>query len=163
MKKIIIIGIICLFVGLCFQPALAIEPKLSSDNIEDVEDCDCQEVDRINPLTAELLLSKLKVSSNNLLSRFEHIPEVEENFQELMDVINSYEQSDGRPICDFLYELLINFAYWSNYYLGKADECRENGQSILMGIYLYLGLFYYGLQIPIAGVFFLLDCYEFPR
>jgi hypothetical protein len=42
MKKIIVISIICLFIGVGVQPALAIEPKVSYNNIENEEDCDCQ-------------------------------------------------------------------------------------------------------------------------
>ena len=44
MKKIIVIGIIILFLGMGVQPALADEPKVSTNTIENVENCDCETV-----------------------------------------------------------------------------------------------------------------------
>jgi hypothetical protein len=41
--KTLTLGVIILFITVGIQPALAVEPKLSSDNkTETVEDCDCQ-------------------------------------------------------------------------------------------------------------------------
>ena len=48
MKKIIVIGVIILFIVVGFQPALAVEPKVSENTIEKEEDCDCEEVSDIN-------------------------------------------------------------------------------------------------------------------
>ena len=45
MKKVIVLGVIALFVGMCFQPAFAVENMLSA-NIEKEADCDCQELDK---------------------------------------------------------------------------------------------------------------------
>ena len=56
--KALTLGVIILFVTVGIQPALAIEPKLSADNIEKVEDCDCQEVDRHKLIRVNTLLTK---------------------------------------------------------------------------------------------------------
>ena len=46
-KHLLVFGIAFLFIGLGFQPAFAIESRLSADNIEKEEDCDCSSVDDI--------------------------------------------------------------------------------------------------------------------
>ena len=56
--KALVLGVICLFVGVGIQPAIAIEPKLSSNNIEKEEDCDCQEIDGENDSICWILLIK---------------------------------------------------------------------------------------------------------
>jgi hypothetical protein len=48
MKKVIVISVIALFIVVGVQPAFAVEPKVSADNIEKEEDCDCKEVSEID-------------------------------------------------------------------------------------------------------------------
>jgi len=40
MKKVIVFGVIALFIFVGFQPAFAIESKFSADNTQEVEDCE---------------------------------------------------------------------------------------------------------------------------
>jgi len=109
MKKIIVFGIICLFVGVGFQPVFAVESRVSDDKVEKEEDCDCQEVDSLTLIRVKLLFTQLKIATNILLSRFGHIPEVEEKCKELLDIIDSNGQlGEPHPIifCNILENLL---------------------------------------------------------
>jgi len=88
MKKIIVFGVIVLFVGMCFQPAFAVENRVSTNKVEKVEDCDCQEVSNSDFLMIKELLTELDEYTNTIIKRFGHIPEVKEKCQELLDAIN---------------------------------------------------------------------------
>ena len=64
--------------------------KFGSGNSKDKEDCiECQVSDGYNLLRAKLLLARLRVIVNfiSLISR--DIPEVEEKYEEILDIINS--------------------------------------------------------------------------
>jgi len=89
MKKIIIIGIIALFFGISVQPAFAIEKYLSTDDIIVGEDCDCQVEDNINQMRAKFLLTRIKNITNNVLSKYGHIPEVKETCEKVIEITNS--------------------------------------------------------------------------
>jgi hypothetical protein len=106
--KILVLGIICLFIGVGVQPALAIEPKLSADNkTESVEDCDCKEEDRPNLFLVKLWLNKVEVLTNILLLRFGYIPEVKENCELVLEGISSIDITrDFEVLCEILYTIL---------------------------------------------------------
>jgi hypothetical protein len=109
LSKTLTLGVIILFATVGIQPALAVEPKVSSDNIENVEDCDCQEIDILNPFMFKLWLNKLKVVTKIIMSRFNHIPEVKEQCQELSNDISSVGIKDW--FCDNLervYDSTVN-------------------------------------------------------
>ena len=99
-SKILAIGVILLFIGVGIQPAFAVELKLSTDKTEKAEDCECQEVNRADPFMVLLWLDKLEVFTNIILSKFGHIPEVEEDCYDMFNIINSYDPlSNGEVVC----------------------------------------------------------------
>ena len=102
LSKTLAIGIIILFVGIGFQPAFAVETKLSADNTEKNEDCNCPEVDRLHPIRIKFLLTKLKVVTKILLLRFGHLPEIKEICQKILDIIGSNRQLDYTYLCKIL-------------------------------------------------------------
>ena len=166
MKKIIIIGIIFLFVGMGFQPAFAVENRVSNDNIEKVEDCDCQTKDRLNPIVVMHLMTRLQVVTNSLLSRFGHIPEVKEKCQEVLDEINSFNPLSRLPLICLP---LLNIALGSYLIFEHLDEIMkelyENGSIICLVIRLFLAYPYVALVFIyyiIGDIGKLLGCWNEP-
>jgi hypothetical protein len=156
-SKILVLGIICLFIGVGIQPALAVEPKVSTNPIEKVEVCDCQEVDKLNPVRVKLLFTQLKIRTNILLKKFGHIPEVKENCNDIFKIINSYNPlANGEIICSILVGiyLAILSIYWS------IRELQEEVGGLIAAL-LYFPL------LPIAAIglafewFVYLFCEEF--
>jgi len=80
------------------------------NNIDKVEDCDCQEIDSQTFVKVKLLMNKLKVVTSVLSKRFGNIPEIKEKCQELLDNINSNSQLYFPIICDFLQEIEYNIS-----------------------------------------------------
>jgi hypothetical protein len=224
--KILVLGIICLFIGVGVQPALAIEPKLSSDNIEidgdndsicdysmirfymlsgvvlfwvarsaeayqsgnvflyeffkmlatlwmgralyflemgreyncewteiwdeetisnieyieNVEDCDCQEEDISNPFMVKLLLSKVEVLTNILMSKYGHIPEIKEKCQELLEIINSNRQLDKSlfPIICAILEDILDIVESINEYVENTFNKVKGTPLFLLVLLLWL-------------------------
>ena len=97
MKKVIVIGIIALFIGVSFQSAVAIENKLSSGNIKTMKDFENKGSSESDFIMIDDMFSELKDFTNSILTRFGHIPEVKEKCQVLLDIINEY---NSRPICE---------------------------------------------------------------
>lgn len=146
LSKTLVLGIILLFIGVGIQSALAVENRVSTDSIEEEEDCDCQE-DISNPYMVKLWLNKLGVLTNILSKRFGHIPEFKEECQELKDVINSFKHSIVRPICNMLKSLNTDFFNKISYYWEKYVETDWIFYAIIAEIY-YQGtyltdIFYY--------------------
>ena len=121
LKKGLVIGIIVLFLGVGFQPALANE--ISTNMVSDVdEDClECQPVNRVEILKVKLLLIRIEAITNILLSRFGHITEVKEKYQELSDRIITLRKmneefksnlllNDDSPICKLIMTSFYFFA-----------------------------------------------------
>jgi hypothetical protein len=89
MSKILVFGVILLFISVCVQPAFAVESILSNENTQIEEDCDCQELDRINQIKVKLLLTRLEVINNILLSRFGHNPKIKEISEKISEITDS--------------------------------------------------------------------------
>ena len=131
MKKIIVIGIIALFVGVGFQSAFALDNRLSINNIEIKEDFNGQEESINNFPMINDMLTELKTLINNILLRFGHIPEVKEKCEELLDVIN-----EVRPLCLVVELILINlFALIFIF----AASALDSGEGTIM-YYIYTGI-----------------------
>jgi hypothetical protein len=157
MKKIVILGIICLFVGMGFQPALAIEPKLSAENIENVEDCDCQETDRLNSYLVKYMITRLEIATNILLSKFGYIPEVKEKCQEVLEGINSIDiKGIIQEICDTLFGLSVMCSDMIKYFLNFAEDYTHFPPVFIL--FTFLAGINYLMLFPILFVGLLLNC-----
>ena len=103
MKKVLILGIIVLFVSVGFQPVLANEVSITKTS-DIVEDCGCQENNRVNLLRFKLFLIRLEAFTNIiLLSKLGYIPEVAEKCEEILDIINSNKVLDYPIICALIF------------------------------------------------------------
>ena len=105
MKKVLVIGVILLFLGVGFQPVFANEVSIAKKS--DVEeDClECQPVYRVDLLKVNLLMNRLKVFTNIIMHRFDHFPEIQEKRDNILKFINS----DDTPFCDALGVLMLFF------------------------------------------------------
>jgi len=100
-KNGLVLGVILLFIGVVFQPSVAVNP-ISSDN---EEDCDiCPKVSNQHLVRLRSLIDKVETLNNDisLMSRLN--PEVVEKYQELSDRIWSF------PISCGILKILANFA-----------------------------------------------------
>lgn len=146
MNKLWVIGIICLFIGVGVYPAIAVESKSSADNTQKEEDCDCQEVDRLNLARVKFLLTRSEVITNILLSKFGHIPEVKEKCLELLDIIDLNRQSDY-PIFCYVLAYIIFKLYSAIYWIYKTREELEEWKPI---IGWFIALFLTIFEIPLV-------------
>jgi hypothetical protein len=102
------------------------------------EDCDCQETDKINPVIVKHLFNKLKVATNNLLSKFGHIPEVKESCYNIFDILNSYNPfSIGQVICAIALGIYLEMSSMFTRMWEFQEYILEN--------YLIFGIIYTGL------------------
>ena len=137
MRKGLVVGIILLFLGVGFQPALA--KDVSTNVVSDVdEDCfECQPMSRVDLLKVKLLLIRIEAITDVIVSRFGHIPEIQEKCEEVLDIINSDIHWNFSVICAF-----IDTIYTSIYNIFK----------IAFDLYDY---FFYNQSNPILAVILL--------
>ena len=125
LKNSIVISVILLFLGVGFQPALADE--ISTTVVSDVdEDClDCQPVNRVELLRVKLLLTRLEVFTNILMSKFGHIPGIADECEEVSEGITTLQErinylklklpsQEYIILCDILLVIVIS---WTLLYL----------------------------------------------
>jgi hypothetical protein len=81
-----------------------------TSSLSESEDCiECQVSDGISLLRAKILLFRVKVVTNVILSsKLGEIPEIKEDCQKILDVINSDEPLYDRPICYILESILYS-------------------------------------------------------
>jgi hypothetical protein len=142
MKKIIIIGVIVLFIGVGIKPALAVEPEVSNDNIENEEDCDCQEVSNSDFLKIKELLNELKDFTISVMMRFGHMPEVKEKCEELLDGINVEIPQDNEKLCNMFKFIIaitgilyLRFCFKEYQYQGTILEAIYSGIAIIFAYF----------------------------
>jgi hypothetical protein len=92
------------------------------------------------------------------LLRFGHIPEVTEECQEILDIINSNRQRDFPIICDILEPILNNSGEKGMLYLEKAREAQDAGNTILMLLYFSIFWMYIGIIGIILSIGTSFDC-----
>ena len=122
MKKLLIIGIIALFISIGFQPVFANELPISTTS-DSEEDCiECQASDGISLLRAKILLFRVRVVTNVILSsRFGEIPEIKEDCQEILDVINSDKPLGGGLICNYVLFPIVVIAQYMTIWAPPAN------------------------------------------
>ena len=124
------------------------------NNIDKVEDCDCQEIDSKNLVRVKLLLSRLKVSANILLLRYGHMPEVKEKCQELLNGINSFNPLSGPPvICAIAIGIYLE--------ISSIFTSMWEFQEYILEKYPILGVIYAGLLyislLPIMTIHYFIE------
>jgi hypothetical protein len=70
-------------------------------------------------------MKRLESNNNNLLTRFEHIPEIKEKCQEVSDIIDSNGGEDWPIFCNILEYLIGRYTKLALYYLEKRAEAQE--------------------------------------
>ena len=138
MKNALVIGVILLFLGVGIQPALANE--VFSTIISDAEeDCGCQPINRAELLRVKLLLIRLEVFTNIILSKFSHIPEIQEKCGEISNGVTTLRERinglnpdlplENEPIiCYILIILIIQIGLLIEFmfYLGQLFPILDN-------------------------------------
>jgi len=120
------------------------------------QDCDCQEVDDLNPFMVKLLLNKLKIFTNILSTRFGHIPKVADKCNEILDNINLSSQN-SIILCSLLlpiYYSIIAFYLVVDVILSFLVPFR-----ILTGIFVIIKLVSMGAEIALRYLAYDLDCW----
>jgi len=126
MKKILILGIICLFIGVGIQPAFAHENiSINRPSSGNIEDCNCQVADNYNLVVLERLFNRIESVLNRVETcnklipfLFKDNPEVIKDCEELSEKINTFREMnnefksdsallDNNRICDFLLTLIV--------------------------------------------------------
>jgi hypothetical protein len=163
--KTLALVIIFLFIAVSFQPAFAVEPKLSSNNIKKVDDCNCKGVESQNLVRVKLLFIQLKVVNNILSKRFGHIPEVKEICNDISGNINSFNPLSDYPIfcaiLEHIYSLLLAAAYYVESVWEELEASGLLGEAISM--FLVFPLFFllitcYVVELTGAGYY----CWDYP-
>ena len=139
-RKGLVIGIIVLFIGIWFKPALSNEvtiPKISNSE----EDCDCN-------------------IPNGKLRLVEKIVNKAENYLESKDLIKSDNLPLERPLCKKLENIGALFA---SLYV-KYEELAENTEYGTPEYYAYaqLAIIYMSMTFFIIGLGVTLLCWENP-
>ena len=112
MKKLLVVGIIVLFVSVGIQPAFAVENKVSTDKVENVEDCDCQEVSEIDLDNLDKESDRLE-SYRGLLSllskRNSKVAEYYEGLSNSISTLKEIEGDNKSVVCVFLFFRWLRF------------------------------------------------------
>ena len=152
-KEILIIGIICLFIGVGIQPAFAVD--ISNDTTtENVEDCNCQVADdydivRVKSLLnrAERLINRVELYTKLITTFSKDNAEVKEDCEELSDEINTFREMNeelrtaisgkGYPIiiCAIL-NLTVYILYKATYMLDGIIRDITGISCVLISIFM---------------------------
>ena len=159
-KKGLVVGIIVLFLGVGFQPALANEVAITqTSDVE--EDCGCNEV--INPKLVFIsnLLERVENYVNYIQVKYGYIPDIEEKCNEILTNINLRFQA-YELICDFLWDIYEPISSFQELLqeIGKNLEDNPIMRIILESIFYLSGV--YAVFLNIIGMGFDCDWAQFP-
>ena len=117
---------------------IILRDKSTNLELNNIEDCDCQELDRINPYLVKHLMTRLEFAINNLLLKFGHIPEVKKSCYNIFDILNSYNPlSIGQVICAIALGIYLEMSSMFTRMWEFQEYILEN--------YLIFGIIYTGL------------------
>ena len=160
-KNSLVIGIIFLFIGISIAPSVtSIDISKHRTSSDDIEDCGCEENNRISPVRVNYLLKRLEFGTKILISRYGHIPEVNEKGEELLDIIHTIYY-DFPIICKIIvpiFEILWELEQWT---ISVCEKLEDN--QILLDIFLYLSTL--TISLPYFIFYFLallFNCVEPP-
>ena len=129
-KNVLVVAVILLFVGVCVQPAFAINPNLSDSE----DDCDiCLKVSNLNLVRLENLSNKIYKYDNILSVLSKNYPEFTEKYQELSERITTFKEINkelkqvankdkNTSLCDLLQNISLVLIMPYAFYRGLIIE-----------------------------------------
>ena len=139
-RKGLVIGIIVLFIGIGFKPALSNEvtiPKISNSE----EDCDCN-------------------IPNGKLRLVEKIVNKAENYLESKDLIRTDELPLERPVCKILGDIMYKYAEIAAHYLNLSENAPPDSYESMTYYILFIQYIFITFMIMQVGVWFF--CWDNP-
>lgn len=143
-KKVLITGIISLFIGIGLQPAFANEVSIA--NTTDIlEGCKCGQPVKNNLIDRlKSLMNRFEKTKYIILRLSKHNPEHEEKYQELYDKITAITEMNNNYLSDLSWDFPIICdkiirLYWRVYYsLAALDEYLVDltGEHPVLGLIL---------------------------
>jgi len=166
MKGVLVIGIMFLFVGIAFQPAIAFTPN----SFDSEDDCDiCPKVNNQQITILKSFIYRLERQINKLSVLYEQNPIIKRKYQEISNEIATLKEmnvesnlDDYPKICGFLeilggitLKIFFLMTLIGNYIRVLGGEIVYKISSILALPILVL------LWIPLILYFGIFDCYDF--
>ena len=155
LDKTLTLGLIVLFIGAGIYPAFAVEINSTMISNQSEKDCGCEAKNDYKPVIAERLITKLKIYINRILLKINGIPEIEEEFKDILDTFNS-----DRPICDFILQINESISKKQQDIWDLVNKYKYN--PIRGRIYLCYILILLSINIYLIPLWFLSDCGDWP-
>jgi len=156
--KSLALGVVVLFIGVGIQPAISNEvfiPVTSSSE----DDClECQEVNNVELLKVKLLLLRLEIVTNIILSKLGDIPEIKDKCEKLLDIIHSTPMLGNNVIiCNLLFFLLLRMYIRFRIIDELYFYFEETNPAIAEIVYFILGI-YSNICYTILDLLFKYNC-----
>ena len=169
-RGILVVGIIVLFIGAGIHPAFAVDTKKSIVNKASEEDCCCVDVSATDLVKVERLLDRVEVYSKLLLVLSKYNPEIQEEIEELLDLINPDSLWDFPIICNILNgtlkKLVDIFDFFDNFFINWIESTEEGTferQIVILCFKIYENI-WENILLPIFGIVFItgvfIGCWE---
>ena len=157
-KKLIVISIILLLIGVSVSSAISVDTKSTISNNQREECSECKEVSKSDLILVERLLDRVEVYSKLLLVLSRYNPELKEISEELVDEIPKLKNlNDDFPIICFLLLYLCMIAVIICEYLGHIANIFPENSTLYKMLY-NLSMFFWNIALQLAKIYADLDC-----
>jgi len=156
-KKGLVLAAISLFIGVGIHPAFAIETKSHLFNNQGEKDCNCQVDNNLLHIKLNRMLIKLEIYSKILSVSFKYNPEVVEECEEILDVVNLNRLSRFPFICKFLEFLSVRLIKIEDLLMYLIDVFWDNPKICNKLISFYFRLF--DLFGYVNHLYFIFECW----
>lgn len=153
--KNLALGIIVLSIVAGVYPSFAVEIKSTVTNNQSEEDCGCEVENEYKQVIVDRLIAKLRTNINRILLRVSDIPEVEEEFKDIIDAFNS-----DRPICNLVLQINESISQKIQNVNDLLNQYKHN--PIRGRICLCYTLILLTINIYLIPLWFLSDCGDWP-